>query len=347
MEQNATTMYPPPLPRQSRPGQRTKTWVWVGVILAALATGALIAHSFQSWVSSTFLASTFEEGGIDEFPALMETWSYGKGGTKVARIDISGVIIQGREDSIFSMSRDPVDTALRMIRTASQDEDVKALIVVIDSPGGGVTASDIIHHELQEFKRSAPDRKIVVLFGDVAASGGYYVATVADAIVAHPTTITGSIGVLISTMNFKGFGDRYGIKSVSITSGRNKDMLNPFKDLTEEQEQLLQVTIDDIYQRFVKVVSEGRAMPEEEVRRLADGRIFTATEALRLKLIDQIGYWNDAMAETARQLKVKDIKVIRYEEPFTWSAFFEAVQKVNLSLRSLRDPGARMYLWSW
>jgi protease-4 len=285
-----------------------------------------------------------ERHGTDEYPGMHETWSYGQGDTKVARIDISGVIIQGKQGSIFSVARDPVETAVRMIRTATKDKNIKGIILVVDSPGGGITASDIIYNELRKFKKIDPARKIVALLGDVAASGGYYVASAADYIVAHPTTITGSIGVLISTLNFKGFGDKYGIKSISITSGKNKDMLNPLKDLTEEQQKLLQFTIDDMYRRFVSVVSEGRSLPEEEVRKIADGRIFTASEALNNKLIDRIGYWDEAMEETCNLLKAKAIKVIRYQEPFTFTALFEAIQNIDVSIRNLQGTALRMYL---
>lgn len=283
--------------------------------------------------------------GIDEFPSMKETWSFGKGNIKAARIDINGIIMQGKQGSFFSVGKDPVETALRMIRTATQDKDTKAIILVIDSPGGGITASDIIYNELKKFRKSDPSRKIVALFGDVAASGGYYVASAADYIIAHPTTITGSIGVLISSLNFKGFGDKYGIKSVTITSGKNKDMLNPLKDLSEEQQKLLQFTIDEMYKRFVQVVAEGRTLPEDEVTRIADGRIFTATEALKNKLIDRIGYWDDAISETCKLLKVESVKVIRYEEHFTFSTFLDAIQNIDISLRNIHDHPLRMYLW--
>ncbi len=338
---------PPPLPRPVRAKPKTKMWVWVISILAGVALIGFHAHSFMRGVSaSKFGMFNRMEHGIDEFPDMMETWSYGRGDCKVARVDISGVIMQGKQGSIFSMGRDPVETALREIRTATHDSDVKALILVVDSPGGGITASDMIYNELLKFKKSDPSRKIVALFGDVAASGGYYVASAADYIVAHPTTITGSIGVLISALNFKGFGDKYGIKSVSITSGKNKDMLNPLRDLSEEQQKLLQVTIDDMYKRFVKIVAEGRRLPDEEVIKVADGRILTASEALECKLIDRIGYWDDAMSATAKLLKVQTVKVIRYQEEFTFASLFEAVQNIDISVRSLQGNAARMYMWS-
>lgn len=346
MEQYDNSMRPPPLPPSARPKPESRTWIWVVSILAVLVLFHVLTHAFTGNASLKKLGITSaENSGSDEFPDMKETWSYGKGDTKVARIDISGVIMQGKPGSVFSMAKDPVDTALRMIRTATHDKDVKALILVVDSPGGGITASDIIYNELMNFKKSSPSRKIVALFGDIAASGGYYVASAADYIIAHPTTITGSIGVLISSLNFKGFGDKYGIKSVSITSGKNKDMLNPLKDLSEEQQKLLQITIDDMYRRFVKIVAEGRTLPEEDVIKVADGRIFTANEALQNKLIDSIGYWDDAMSQTAKLLKVETVKVIRYQEPFSFSSFLDAVQNIDISVRSLQGNPARMFLW--
>ena len=344
-DQNQNSPAPPPLPYYAKKKPRNKTWtlaicIPLGLILLYICMSSLTGDG-STGHSGLF---NMELRGIDEFPGMEEIWSFGKGDTKAARIDISGVIVQGKDGSIFSIAMDPVETAIRMIRTATQDEDVKAIILVVDSPGGGITASDIIYNELKNFKKSDPSRKIVALFGDVAASGGYYVAAASDHIIAHPTTITGSIGVLISSLNLKGFGDKYGIKTVTITSGKNKDMLNPFKDLTEEQQKLLQSTIDEMYHRFVEVVATGRTLPEDEVIKIADGRILTANEALKNKLIDHIGYWEDAVSETCRLLKVDSVKVIRYQEPFTLSALFEAVQNINISIHNLQGHSQRMYL---
>ena len=232
--------------------------------------------------------------------------------------------------------------AAMSIRTAMQDPAVKAIILVVNSPGGGITASDVIYNELLKFKKSDPSRKIVALFGDLAASGGYYVACAADRVVAHPTTITGSIGVLISTLNVKGLGEKIGIKDVTIASGENKDMLNPFKDLTETQQKLLQATVDEMYKRFVRIVAEGRHLSEDEVTKVADGRILTAPQALESKLIDRIGYWDDAMEETRHLLKVRAVKVVRYREPFSFSFFMEAVQEIDITVEGLMSGRTRL-----
>jgi len=342
-DRNWNPSVPPSLPPSSKP--KRETWILAVCIPAALVLlfilMSIVAGSCKSGKCS-LLAGNFR--GADEFPCMTETWSYGKGKTKVARIDIRGVIMHGKQRSIFSVSKDPVETAVRMIRTAADDKNVRAVILVVDSPGGGVTASDIIYNELRKFKESDPERKVVALFEDLAASGGYYVAAGSDYIIAHPTTITGSIGVLISSINLKGFGDKYGIKSVTIASGKNKDMLNPFKDLSEEQQKLLQTTVDEMYRRFVKIVAEGRSLPEEEVMKIADGRLLTATEALNSRLIDRIGYWDDAMAETCRLLKVESVKVIRYKEAFSFASILDAVQDINISLQNLQGYSTLMYL---
>lgn len=343
-EMSENTLTPPPLPHTARPKPKSKAWIWAICVPLALVLLWVIMPTASNEVSGHSGILKMERHGIDEFPGMHEIWSFGHGDTKVARIDITGIIMQGKQGSIFSVARDPVETAVRMIRTATQDKDIRGIILVVDSPGGGITASDIIYNELRKFRKSDPSRKIVALFGDIAASGGYYVASAADYIIAHPTTITGSIGVLISTINFKGFGDKYGIKSISITSGKNKDMLNPLKDLTEEQQKLLQLTIDDMYKRFVQVVSEGRSLPEDDVRKVADGRILTASEALNNKLIDRIGYWDETMEETCNILKVKTIKVIRYQEPFTFATLFEAIQNIDISIRNLQSNTMRMYM---
>ncbi|MBN1669837.1 MAG: signal peptide peptidase SppA [Kiritimatiellae bacterium] len=285
---------------------------------------------------------------VDEEPRLDAVWSWGAGDTKVARIPLRGAIIRGEQGFAFA-SLDVVELALQRIRKATADKDVKAIILEVDSPGGGITASDVLHKALVDFKNSAEGRKVVALLEDVAASGGYYVAVAADYIVAHPTTLTGSIGVLISSLNFKELGEKLGVKDVTVKSGKNKDLLNPLQELTEEQRALLQGVIDDMHARFVRLVAENRkALTEEDVRRLADGQVFLATKALEQGLIDEVGYWEDAVRKTSELLGVDGVKVIKYEEQFGFGSLFRMRARLGLPSRSLLvAPRTRvMYLWN-
>ncbi len=279
-------------------------------------------------LSSGHFAKSTAEYGDDECPALDEIWSYGQGSNKVVRIPITGMIMLGDSGSLFH-SGSSAGMALNAIRRATLDKDVQAIILDIDSGGGGITASDIIYNALLNFKKSRSERRIVAICGDMAASGAYYIALAADHIIAHPTTITGSIGVLIQSVNFHELAMKHGIKDVTIKSGVNKDILNPLGDFTEQQQALMQSVVDSLYDRFVELVVKHRDLPETEVRTLADGRIFTSDEALRLGLIDETGYWNDAMIRTAELLDVNDIIVYRYETAFSLKALLKAATSIK------------------
>jgi protease-4 len=179
---------------------------------------------------------------------------------------------------------------------------------------------------------------VVAIFGDLAASGGYYIACAADRIIAQPTTITGSIGVLISSMNFRGLGDKLGVRDVTIKSGDNKDLFNPLQEMSPEQMALIQDIVDSIHQRFVGLVAQARKRPVDEIRPLADGRIFTAPAALEAGLVDELGYWREAVAEMAVLLKEPSVKVLRYEEHFSWTSFLRATAEWPQVLKSAVRP---------
>jgi len=268
------------------------------------AKGAL--NLAEKWGHRTSIESL----GVDEYPDLTEVWSCGAGDVKVVRIPVRGMIML--ESDSWEMGNS--DSVLASIRRATADSEVKGIILDIDSGGGGITASDILYHELLRFKEAQDGRVIVSIFGDMAASGAYYLAMASDVILAHPTTVTGSIGVIIQAYNFKELAAKIGIKDVTVKSGDNKDLFNPFEDVKPEQRALFQKLIDSMYDRFVTLVATGRKMDKEAVRRLADGRIFSADEAFENNLIDGIGYWEDAQQTAAELLGCDDVYVIRYEE---------------------------------
>jgi protease-4 len=262
---------------------------------------------------------------VDDYPPFKEVWSCGddkEDGAKIVRIPLNGIIML--EESRWSLKPGTAQAALLSIRRATLDEDVRGLIVEINSPGGGVTASDIIWNALQEFKEADTNRAVVVVMGDTCASGGYYISAAADHIVAHPTTLTGSIGVIIESLNIKELAAKIGVRDVSIASGDNKQMLNPFHDLTDEQRAILQKTVDELNGRFVSIVAKGRDLPREKVAAIADGRIFIANEALQLGLVDQIGYFPDALASMAELIGNDALHVVRYERKATFMDMLES-----------------------
>jgi protease-4 len=202
---------------------------------------------------------------------------------------------------------------------AEKDDHVRALIVRINSPGGTITASDILYHELQAFKtrRKVP---VIAVIMDVGASGGYYAALAADTIVVNPTTITGSIGVVMITVNAQGLLEKIGVAPLAFKSGPMKDAGSPFRSLTEPERAVFQGIIDDMYGRFVGLIVQSRRMPEERVRGLADGRVYTADQALRLGLVDRIGYLEDVVALAKERAGLDQAKVVMYHRPKEYRA---------------------------
>ncbi|MBI5241559.1 MAG: signal peptide peptidase SppA [Elusimicrobia bacterium] len=184
---------------------------------------------------------------------------------------------------------------VRRIKAMSETKGVKAIVLSINSPGGSVGAVQEIHSQILRIRK---EKKIpfVALFNDIAASGGYYIAAACDKIVAHPGTLTGSIGVIFSVSNLEGLFGKVGYKMEAIKSGKFKDIGSPARPMTKEERELLQAMIDDAYGQFLKAVADGRGMPAEQVRPLADGRIYTGQQALDAKLVDAVGDSDDAAA---------------------------------------------------
>jgi protease-4 len=186
-----------------------------------------------------------------------------------------------------------------------------------------VTASDIMFKELQMFKRTAKVPVVAVMM-DVAASGGYYVALGADTIVAHPTTVTGSIGVIMLTVNAEGLLQKLGVSAAAIKSGERKDMGSPFRAMTPEERQIFQSVIDGLQSQFLARLVESRKIPMDAAKRIADGRVYTAEQALDLKLIDRIGYMDDALELTRKAIGVDQVKVVVYQRPSEYRATYYA-----------------------
>ncbi|MDD2600381.1 MAG: signal peptide peptidase SppA [Kiritimatiellae bacterium] len=286
---------------------------------AALVYFGLASTSFEGVEIVRSLQSKKERGlGDDESPRMTESWSTGSGNTRVVRIPVTGMIMLtptpwGDRNTV---------TALRSIRKATHDETVKALILEVNSGGGGITASDVIYQALLNFKAAQPDRKIVVIMGDMAASGAYYVSLPADYILAHPTTVTGSIGVIMQSVNIQELAAKIGITDVTVKSGENKDFFNPMREVNPEQVAMMQRLIARMHQRFVSLIVENRKLPQAAVEKLADGRVYLADEAVQNGLIDGIGYYQDAEKKIAELLEVESVKVLRYHEQMTLSDFF-------------------------
>lgn len=236
----------------------------------------------------------------------------GDGPDKIAVIPIKGMISQGGGGSpLMGVVLNTVEQTRKFLDRAKEDKSVKAVILDINSPGGEVTACDLIWHDIVRFKKETNKPVIAYLEGS-AASGGYYVAAPCDRIVCYRTTITGSIGVRMSFLNFADLAKQYGVKDYAITSGDHKDMGSMTRAPKPEELAILQTLVDDMYGTFLDVVSTGRGLPVAQVKPLADGRILTAKQALAGQLVDEIGGIDAAIAAAEKQAGITNATVFRY-----------------------------------
>ncbi|MDH4271844.1 MAG: signal peptide peptidase SppA [Candidatus Aminicenantes bacterium] len=232
---------------------------------------------------------------------------------KVLVIDLEGMIGPLGQDGILNREGDVLSRVYARLQRAAEDRSVRGVILRLDTPGGDVTSSDILYREVVKFKERT-GLPVVALMMGVAASGGYYVASACDAVVAHPSTITGSIGVISLFPDMGGLLSKVGVKMQVIKSGELKDAGSPFRDLSEKEQRIFQEIIDELYERFLSVVHESRkgSLSLEEIRNLADGRIYTAAQALKLKLIDEVGYFDDALQRVLEKGKIPAAQVVAY-----------------------------------
>lgn len=236
----------------------------------------------------------------------------GKGAGKVALIHLRGFLTSQPKRGVLRSRPSQVQELVNALRMAEADDEVRAVVIGIDSPGGTTTASDILYHEIMDFKERT-GKKVVAAMFDVAASGGYYAALPADWIVAHPTTITGSVGVIFLRPKLNDLMDKVGVDVEISKSGRDKDMGSPFRATTPEEEALFQGIIDDFAARFQTLVAKHRALSPAQMKTVKTARVFTANQAKGIGLIDQIGYVQDAFAKARTMTGLSaDAKVVTY-----------------------------------
>jgi len=250
---------------------------------------------------------------------------------KVLILDISGIISSTVNPGLFARESDILSKVYYRLEKAAEDKRVKAVILRLDTPGGEATASDILYNEILKFKQKNKIPVVGLMMG-VAASGGYYIASACDYVIAHPSTVTGSIGVISIFPNLEELFSKIGIKMNVIKSGEMKDSGSAFRDMTEDEKKIFQAVIDEFYQRFLEVVHLRRkdSLSLEEIKKLADGRIYTAGQALELKLIDEVGYFDSALKKTFSLASLKDANVIAYT--------YYPSRKTNIYATNLENP---------
>ncbi len=248
---------------------------------------------------------------------LEETVVHGEAGPKILLLAIDGVIVeQVPEPELFGPSEDnPVSRVREQLDRAREDPEVRALLLRINSPGGTATASDLVYSEILRFKRERGVPVVAQLMG-LATSGGYYVAMAADLVVAHPTTVTGSIGVRFVSVSLAGLLEKLGIEDQTLTAGPHKDAGSPLRRLRPEERAHLQSVLDDLHARFTQVVAEGRPdLPPGALERVADGSIFSARQALELGLVDAVADLEESVARARLAAGLSEARVVRYHRP--------------------------------
>ena len=280
-QQSSYTPPPPPpeAPRRRMSGCLIALLVGLGLVIV----GGTIAVLVVSMMAATDSTPTFSVGG-----------------DRIGLINISGIIQTGGEGASWFGPGAPGSRAImEQVREAAKDKTVKAVILRINSPGGSAAASQEIFKEVLKLRDEAK-KPVIVSMADVAASGGYYIASAATTIVANPSTMTGSIGVITQSINWTGLANKYGVEDETFTSGPYKDTMNPFRHMREDERQLMREMIKEVYGQFVKDVARARKMDEKELRKLADGRVYLGSQAKKLKLIDEIGNFHDAVKIAAK-----------------------------------------------
>ena len=243
---------------------------------------------------------------------LKEFTLEGRGSDKILLIPMHGIIIDTPKERFLAQSQSMVDKVVSQLNKAEKDDRIKAVLFEINSPGGTITASDILYHEISSFKERT-GKKIAVSMMDIATSGAYYVSLPADMITAHPTTVTGSIGVLFLQPKITGLMEKIGLSVDVKKFGKNKDMGTPFRDSSEEEQRFMQKSVDDMGERFIRLVQKHRKPNQHALAEISTARVFLADEALKLGLVDKVCYLSDAIRESRKLAALPaDARVVVY-----------------------------------
>ncbi len=325
--------------------RRRTTWARLAIV-ACLATGCTPDGILLTPVSTNreMVEETFlRDGGI--FAG------------KIALIDVNGIMLNMREPQFFGEGEHPVSRLLEQLDKARTDSRVKAAVLRINSPGGSVCAAELMYNEILHFRKSG--KPIIAVMTDIGASGGYYIACACDEIWAQHSTVTGSIGVISQFLDVSGTMQKIGMAAPAITSGPNKGAGSPFKPMTPQQQEIFQAMVDDMYERFLNVVDAGRPnLTMDQIRPLADGRIYTAHQALDNGLIDRIGTLREACAALTEKIGMDGYRLVGYRRPLGYKPNYYAragyaptgpteVNIVNLDLPGWLRTGTPQFLYLW
>ncbi|ULM95892.1 signal peptide peptidase SppA [Peribacillus frigoritolerans] len=292
---------------------------------AALGIAAVLFFVSIAVGAATTLFTADTENIIDELfaseSAFYEEVIEGDDYTNVIAVfDVEGTIQDTGEASLLSSTTYNHRAFMDKLKMAEENDDIKGIILRVNSPGGGVVESAEIHEKILDIKKVK--KPVYVSMGSMAASGGYYISAPADKIYASPETMTGSLGVIMHGYNYEKLAKKYGVEFETIKSGPHKDIMSPTREMTGEEREILQNMINNSYDQFVKVIADGRGMTEKEVREIADGRIYDGRQAKENHLIDDFGHLDDVIAAMKTDIGKKDAQVIRYTDEAGFGSLF-------------------------
>jgi protease-4 len=321
-------------------------WLVFGVVLII---GLAFAGSIEKRQTEGF-----DFGGLVAPTHFEEKTVEGEGDEKIVLLRVEGVLY---DIPVSEFGGDPgivhIERLGRQFDQAKEDASVKGLILLVNSPGGTVTASQTIAEKMTDFKKSG--KKILVLMREIAASGGYYISSQADKIVANESTLTGSIGVIFQTANLEDLYKKIGYQPITFKAGRLKDIGSTDRPITDEERAIIQKLLDEEHEIFKKVVAEGRKLDQGKVNKVADGRIFSGRQAKEIGLVDELGNLPKAIEIAKKEAGLESVRVVEYVSPFGFlgnflpfdffgsSKFDSLVDKISGQTGNL--PGGLMYLW--
>jgi protease-4 len=310
------------------------------VILAAVTASAALAGGCGT---PSFLITP-----VSHTQKLRETpVSGGRGQDKIAVIEVEGVLVNARAGGFLQPTENKLSLFKEQLDMAASDRRVKAVVLRVNSPGGTVTASDTMYELLTRFKAKT-HKPVIASLQEVAASGGYYVACASDQIMASPTSVVGSIGVIFNTFDASRGMDKIGVRAESIKSGPLKDMGSPFKALSADERAVMQGMVDEYYARFVSIVKAHRTLPDAEKAAMAtDGRVFSGQQAMAMGLVDRVGLLEDAIKLARQAGNAPGARAVMYRRPYGYSGSIYASAPApapNANVTQLHIPGVDSFL---
>jgi protease-4 len=323
----------------------------LAAIVRIVATGIFVLSLFLNVVFVIIIALMGAAGDERQlvtgyrkvYSEYNESLPRGKDEEQIAVVRLTGVITEDfNGDSLLGGVEDPVDAVSNRLALIRNDDQIKGVLLLVDSPGGGVTASDALARKVRAFRQET-GKPVVTLISNIGASGGYYVATASNAILARPTSLTGSIGVIVATFNVHQLLERFNIDYVPIKSADHKDALSPFKPVDQFEMEWMQGIVDQMLDRFIETVVQGREnLTRRQVQELANGLVYIAEDALDKGLIDQVGYFEDALAVLAEEAGISEPVIVEYlyqRSVFSLLNTMAKVREMSVKLRLSQGLG--------